>query len=127
MSVERASGYADLRMIRRRLNLDDTQTAADQKIKDAMRTADNHVNTQVGLHATVPIPNPDDELKTLASDLAGAHYNYWTSTDKKTDGIAKFEKAVQEHIMARYGQKNPSGVSGNTFSKASGNVTGLES
>lgn len=120
------SGYADLRMIRRRLNLDDTQTAPDSDINDSMRTADNHVNTQIGLHATVPITNPDDELRTMASDLAAAYYNYWTGKEKKLDGVEHFRKAIQEHILAVYGQRNPSGVTGRTFSTASGNMTGLE-
>lgn len=118
------SGYADLRMARQRLNLSDTQTMADEKIQTYMRESDNYVNTQIGLHAVTPISNPDDELRSLASALAAATYNYWVSPGKPSEGIKEYKGRIQDHIMAKYGRKNPTGLSANSFVKTSSKITG---
>lgn len=121
------SGYSDLRGIRKRLNIADTQTAPDEKIQEYMKEADNYVNVQIGLHAVVPITNPDDELRSLAYALAAATYNYWTSPDKPESGIKEYKQRIQDHIMTIYGQKNPSGLTSSTFSKTASKITGTES
>ena len=120
------SGYADLRQIRQRLNIADTQTAPDEKIQAYMKEADNYVNIQIGIHAITPIANPDDELRSLASALGAATYNYWTSPDKPDIGIKEYKERIQDHIMVVYGKKNPSGLTTNTFAKSASKITGRE-
>ncbi len=120
------SGYADLRQIRRRLNLADTQTSADEKIQVYMREADNYVNIQFSIHATVPITNPDDELRSLSSALAASTYNYWVSPDKPDSGIKEYKERIQDHIKAVYGKYNASGLMANTVLKSSSKITGTE-
>ena len=120
------SGYADLRMARQRLNLADTQTMADEKIQTYLREADNYVNTQIGLHAVTPISNPDDELRSLASALAAATFNYWTSPSQPSEGIREYKSRIQDHIMAKYGKKNPTGLSVNSFTKTRSAIDGMK-
>lgn len=114
MSSESRSGYADLQETKRRLNQSDTQTAPNEKVADNMREADNYVNTQINLHATTPINNPDPELVSLASSLAAATYNYWSTPikDRNLDGIKQWKQSIQDHILAAYGRLNPSGLGG---------------
>lgn len=116
MSSESSIGYADLRECKRRLNIPDSQTATDTKIADQMREADNYTNTQINLHALTPITNPDPEIISMASSLAAASYNYWQTPikDRNIDAMNQWKKAIQEHILAVYGRKNPNLLSGGT-------------
>lgn len=122
------NAYAQLKKVKSLLNIPDSVTAPDEKINDRMVEADNYVNTQVGVHATTPIANPDEELITLASSLAASTYNYWQTPakDRTLESIEKWEKRIQDHILAVYAKKNPSGLSSTTFSKTASKVTGRE-
>ena len=113
-SSESTSGYADLQEVKRRLNQSLTQTGPNEKISDNMREADNYVNTQINLHATTPITNPDPELVSMASSLAAASYNYWQTPikDRNLSGIKEWKTAIQEHILAAYGRMNPTKLGG---------------
>ncbi len=109
-----SSGYADLKQIKGRINISDSITQADEKIKSYMSEADDYIDTQAGLHATTPFTNPDKELISIASGLAAALYNYW---NKKGEFkvIEDYKKAIGDHIRAVYGKKNPDGLTANTF------------
>jgi hypothetical protein len=113
MSV-RPSGYADLNETKRRLNIEESVNAADVKISSYMTDADNYVNTQISLHATTPIDNPDNELIGLASSYAATMFNYWQTPikDRNLDGINKWENKISQHIQARYGKYDASGLGG---------------
>ncbi len=116
MSSESRSGYADLQETKRRLNIPDTNSAADEKISDNMREADNYVNTQINLHAITPIPNADPEIVSMSSSLAATLYNYWQTPikDRNLDAQNQWKQAIQDHILATYGRKNPNLLSGGT-------------
>lgn len=109
-----SSGYADLRKTKRKLNLDDTVSSADLKIADHMTDADSYVNSQINLHANTPITNPDNELIELASSYAATMYNYWQTPikDRNLDGINKWEDKISQHVVARYGKYDKSGLGG---------------
>jgi hypothetical protein len=92
-----------------------------------MKEADNYVNTQVGLHALSDLDNPDDELNSLASSLAAETYLHFVSPGQSDmKAIDKYEKRIQDHIMAKYGQKSAGGTTNNTFGKTSSKITGTE-
>lgn len=116
MSSESTSGYADLMETKKRLNIPDSITATDEKIMSMGREADNYVNTQINLHALTPITNPDPEIVSLATGLAAAIFNYWQTPikDRNLSGVEEWKKSIQEHIMATYGRKNPTMLSGGT-------------
>lgn len=123
MSSTSNSGYADLNESKRRLNIPLDDDAPDEKISDNMREADNYTNTQISLHAVVPIPNPNPELVSMASSLAAALYNYWQTPikDRNLAGIKEWKDAIQQHILAAYGKYNPSGLAGGqVFGKTTG-------
>ena len=109
-----SSGYADLRKTKRKLNIPDTEQSSDIKIGDFMTDADNYVNTQISMHATTPIANPDNELIDLASSYAATLFNYWQAPikDRTTDGLDKWENKIIQHIRARYGRYDASGLGG---------------
>ena len=123
MSSESSVGYADLQEVKRRLNISDSITASDIKIAANMREADNYVNAQIQLHAVTPINNPEPEIVSLASSLAAAKFNYWQTPIKERNlsGIEEWQKAIQSHIMAFYGKKNPTELAGGqTFQRTTG-------
>jgi len=129
MSSTSQSGYADLREVKRRLNIPDSVTASDLKIADQMQEADNYVNVQINLHAITPLSNPDPELVSLSSSLAASLFNYWQTPikDRNLDAIKSWKQAIQDHILATYGRKNPNLLTGgDTFGKTTG-VTGFSS
>ncbi len=118
-----ASGYGSLREVRRRLNIPDTVDSSDTKIKDFINEADNYVNSQIKIHATTPISNPDAELISLSSSLAAAMFNFWQtpSKDQNLEGTETWRKYIQDHIMATYGRYNPTGLGGDAlFGKTAG-------
>jgi hypothetical protein len=123
MSSSTQSGYADLRETKRRLNIPDTVDSSDNKIADNMNDADNYINTQIQIHAVTPITNPDTELVSLASSYAATMFNYWQTPvkDRNLEGMNKWEKKIQDHIVAMYGKYNPGGLGGNElFGKTTG-------
>lgn len=123
MSSESTSGYADLMETKKRLNIPDSITASDEKIMSMGREADNYVNTQINLHALTPITNPDPEIVSLATGLAAAIFNYWQTPikDRNLSGVEEWKKSIQEHILATYGRKNPTLLSGgDTFGTTTG-------
>lgn len=123
-----ASGYAQLRTVRRRLNIDDSVTAVNDKIEDFMREADNYVNNQVNLHAITPIDDVDEELVSLASGTAAAIYNYWQTPakDRNLEQIGDWKKSIQDHILANYGRKNPNLLTGGDTFGQTNRATGNE-
>jgi len=116
MSSESGPGYAELTETKRRLNLPASNTAPNEKIADNMREADNYVNTQIGLHAITPITQPDPEIVSMASSLAATLYNYWQTPikDRNLDAQNEWKKAIQDHILAVFGRKNPNLLAGGT-------------
>ena len=124
MSSESTSGYADLLEAKKRLNIPDSVTASDEKIMSMAREADNYVNTQINLHALTPITNPDPEIVSLATGLAAAIFNYWQTPtgDRSIKGINEWKQAIQDHILATYGRKNPNLLSGG---QSFGSTTGF--
>lgn len=127
MSSTSQSGYADLREVKRRLNIPDLTKSSDLKIADQMQEADNYVNVQINLHAITPIQVPDPELISLSSSLAATLFNYWQTPikDRNLDGIKSWKQAIQDHILATFGRKNPNLLTGgDTFGKTTG-VTGF--
>jgi len=129
MSSTSQSGYATLREVKRRLNIPDSVTATDLKIGDQMQEADNYVNTQISIHELVPLTTPDAELISLSSSLAATLFNYWQTPikDRNLDAIKSWKNAIQDHILANFGKKNPNLLTGgDTFGKTTG-VTGFTS
>ena len=52
----------------------------------------------------------------MSSSLACALYNYWQTPikDRNLDAQNEWKKAIQDHILAVYGRKNPNLLSGGT-------------
>jgi hypothetical protein len=122
-----AGGYSTLRPIKRLLNIEDSVTATDSKIQDRMKESDSYIDNQINLHALTPIENPDEELKMLANNLAGASFNYWQTPikDRSIEGIKQWEKRIQDHILANYGRKNPNLLSGGETFSSTSRTTGI--
>lgn len=116
MSSESSVGYTDLQETKKRLNISDSITASDEKIMSMGRETDNYINTQINLHAETPIANPDPEIVSMANSCTAAIFNYWQTPikDRNLDGINEWKKAIQEHILAVYGRKNPNLLAGGT-------------
>ena len=112
-----ASGYAGLQEVKRRLNIPDSVDTSDNKISDFINEADNYVNIQINLHAITPISNPDTELVSLSSSLAGALFNYWQTPikERNLEGIKAWKQHIQEHILAAYGRYSASGLGGDAL------------
>jgi len=113
--------------VKRLCNIEISNTDADDKIDDQIVNSDAYVDTQIEMHATVPVVG-DAELPGLSDFLAAATYNYWQTPakDRVLSGVEHWEKRIQDHIMAKYGKRNPTGLSGSTFSKTTSAVTGTE-
>jgi|TARA_R110002072_G_scaffold129883_1_gene268522 hypothetical protein len=105
---------ADLREVKRRLNIPDSESSTDSKIEDFMQEADNFVNIQLSPHATIPVTNPGPELVSLSSSLAAAIFNYWQTPikDRNLSGIQEWKKFVGDHVNAVYGKKSETGLGG---------------
>lgn len=121
-----SSGYADTKMIKQNLLIADTQTNADDKIKRYAREADDFVNTQMGLHANIPITAVDSELVSLASGVAAALYNYWNSPDQTMEGVKAYKKDITEHIKANFYRANVDGMTVDTVNKTASRVLGTD-
>lgn len=115
-----------MRQVKQRLQISDSITAADEKIQAFMREADNYINTQIGLFATTPIANPDDELNMLSSSLAAVIYNYFQSPQAPMEGIKEYKKAIGDHIRAVYVKETDTGLTVNTISKTVSKIDGTE-
>ena len=116
--------YYNLGNIKDKLHIDDADQ--DSQISRLGDGADAYINTQVGLHATVPIPFPEDELKALAVKLAAAEYLTWNSPDHPRVLYDAARKDIQEYIKAVYGKQNADGFTTATFGKTSSGVKGTE-
>ena len=117
--------YATLSKVHERLNIADSVTAPDTKIASYIAEADGYVDTQIALHAVVPV-SADAELIGLANGLAAAIYVYWTSPSRPAEGLRNYKQQIQDYIRARYGKKNPSGLSGSTWGKTASGLDGTE-
>jgi len=120
--------FAVLNNVKRLCNVDTGDTDVDDSMNLHLTNTDAYINTQIAMHAVVPVVG-DTELPGLSDYLAAATYNYWTTPAKERvlDGVIQWEKRIQDHIMAKYGKRNPTGLSGSTFSKSNSAVTGKES
>lgn len=119
--------HATLPEVKRRVNTNISDTTLDAKLSIHLNSADNYTNTQIALHAVIPIINPNPELVSLTSVLAAAEYNYWTSpqkTDTLKDAITHAETRIQDHIMATFGRKNPTLLAGGNVFNLTGKITG---
>lgn len=120
------SGFSELKQVKARVNISDTVTQADAKIQFYMTESDDYVDTQVGVHTTTPITNPDKELIALASSLAASFYNYWNKQGKMEDCLT-CKKAIQDHIVAKFARKNlDTNLTTNTFVKTTSGIKGTE-
>jgi hypothetical protein len=113
---------ADLREVKRRLNIPDSVGDSDLKIGDFMQEADNFVNIQISPHADIPIEKPGAELVSLASSLAAALYNYWQTPIKERNlsGITEWKKFVADHVNAVYGKRSQELGGGALFGSTKG-------
>ena len=125
-------GYAQMKQVKSLLNIPDSVLEPEEKINDRMVEADDYINTQISIHVSVPRANlnltNDKELVGLSSSLAASTYNYWQTPakDRTIEAIEKWEKRIQDHIMAVYAKMNPTGVTNDTFSKTASKITGME-
>lgn len=117
--------YFSLQGIKDKLHIDDIDQ--DNYIGGLGKQADSYINTQVGLHATVPIPFPEDELRALSHKLAAAEYLMWNSPDHPRALYDSARKDIQDYIKATYGKQNADGFTTNTFSKTNSSITGFSS
>ena len=126
MSQPTTTNYANLDDVKRRLNIPQDNTLVNEKIGVALREADAFVNVQVGVHANVPLKNPDPQIISLAGGLASALYNMWQSPSKEPllDLVKSYQKQIGDHIKAFYAGEDISGHTGNTFGTTKG-ITGL--
>ena len=108
--------FSDLTETKRFLNITPSETDQEAKINVSRNMADNYINTQINLHAITPISNPDPEIVSMANSCTAAIYNYWQTPvkDRNLAGIDEWKKAIQEHILAVYGRKNPNLLAGGT-------------
>lgn len=117
--------YYDLGKIKNKLHIDDTDQ--DDYCNDLGEQADSYINTQIGIHATVPIPFPEKELKALADKLAAGEYLMWNSPDHPRALYDSARKDVQSYLKATYAKTNEDGTTANTFSKTASGIKGTES
>ncbi len=121
------ASYFTIRGIKRKLQIEEAESEQDTYLSELGKEADNYIDKQISLHATTPIANPDDELKGLADKHAAAEYILWNSPNHSRTLYDAARKDIQDHIMAAYGKKNPSGLGSTlSFAKTDSNTTGLE-
>ena len=117
--------YSDLDETKDYLNIARSNDDSNEKITTARNAADNYTATQIRLHATIPLTDPDPELTSLASQLAASYFNQFQNPMKPevTQVTIVTKKALQDYVMATYGRKNPGGLSGaETFGITSANT-----
>ena len=122
-----SQSHATLSEVKHRANINTSVTDKDTKLQTFLNSADNYVNTQIRLHATIPIVDPDPELVSLASSLAASEYDYWISSERPQtleNSIKHWQSRIQDFIMATYGRKNPSMLSGGKTFGTTGQITG---
>ena len=117
--------FSDLDETKDYLNIARSNDDSNEKIKTARNAADNYTATQIRLHATIPLVDPDPELTSLASQLAASYFNQFQNPMKQE--VAQItiitKQALQDYVMATYGRKNPGGLSGaETFGITSANT-----
>lgn len=115
--------YYTLGNIKDKLHIDDTDQ--DSQISRLGEQSDSYINTQIGLHAAVPIPFPEEEIKALSDKLAAAEYLQWNSPDHPRALYDSARKDIQDYIKATYGKQNANGFTTSTFSKTNSGITGL--
>lgn len=122
--------HADLDEVKSRINVNTTVTLLDTKLKFHMNFADNYTNTQIGLHALIPLDDPDPDLVSLSSTMAAAEYDFWTNPEK-TGGLIEARTTARQdiidYIMAKYGRKNPNGLGGGNLFITTKKITGKSS
>ncbi len=107
------------------LNIARSNDDSDEKITTARNAADNYTATQIRLNADIPLTSPDPELTSLASQLAASYFNQFQNPMKQevVQVTIIVKKSVQDYIMATYGRKNASGLSGaETFGVTAANT-----
>jgi len=118
--------YGTKTKVKERLNIDSGITAVDTALDSYIAEADGYINTQLELHATVPVASPDDELIGLANALAAGLYRYNTEIAHSYKSIENIRKDIQYYIQANYGKKNASGLTDENSFLSSTATTGLE-
>ena len=116
-------------LVKKRLNLADTDVTQDQKIQEFISEADSFTNTQLAIFTTVPIINPEQELISLNTSLAAALTQFWTSQTKSPDLkaiIDYYETRLAAYIQSIYGKRARDGLGTGLWSKAKSQVTGTE-
>lgn len=121
------ASYYSLRGIKHKLQIDEEEEDQDNYLNELGGEADKYIDKQISLHATTPISNPDEELRGLADKHAAAEYIMWNSPNHSRSLYTEARQDIQDHIMAAYGQKNPTGLGDDSsFGKTDSNVTGTE-
>ncbi len=121
--------FTDTDEVKDFLNIARSNDDSNEKITTASNAADNYTANQIRLHADIPLSETDPELTSLASQLAAAYFNQFQNPMKKQilELTKEVKSSVQDYIMATYGRKNPTGLSGaETFGITSA-ITGFTS
>lgn len=124
MAGKGGTTYYNLDNIKNKLHIDDVDQ--DPYVSRLGEGADAYINTQIGLHANVPIPFPENELHALSDKLAASEYLMWNSPDHPRDLYDASRKDIQEYIIATYKKESASGLGADQFAKTDSSVTGLE-
>lgn len=120
------ASYYQLLAIKRKAQIDEAETDMDDFLQELGENADKYINLQISIHAATPISFPDEELNDLANKHAAGEYLLWNSPSHPRTLYDAARKDIQDHIQTKYGKKNPSGLTNNTFSKTSSKITGYE-
>lgn len=118
-------GYYNLNNIKGILNLDSDEHDEDEQIKRYANDADDYINTQLSVHVTTPIDDPDDQVRRFSERLAAAWYIYWNSPSHPMQGVYDTKKEIDVYIQAVYGKKS-GGLYDSAVTKTSSNVKGTE-
>lgn len=119
--------FSDLDETKDYLNIARSNDDSNEKITTARNAADNYTANQIRLHADIPLSDPDPELTSLSSQLAASYFNQFQNPMKaEVAEIVKLVKqSIQDYIMATYGRKNPSGLSGAETFGITSSITGF--
>lgn len=119
-------GYFNLGKIKRILSLDADEHDEDTVVNGYGVDADDYINTQLGVHMTTPMVNPDDQIRRLSERLGASWYVYWNSPSHPMQGVKDTKEEIDTFIQATYA-KQSGGLMDNSFTKTNSGITGFES